>query len=211
MPDLGRQAPAVHLDAVHVHHRHLGVRVAHPHRGGEVRGEAVEPRVGEVVGRAGLGGRRAADRRAGRRARLHVLAQNPRRLVGHGVGEHLLALRPTQVLRLAVGEHDLLDGDRLVAVAAGGDRRVGIGHLQRRHAQGQAAQPLGGVAVEVRRDAHVVCGLAHRVGAHVEVELGEHGVVGLECGLDQVHVAAVAVGVGADLPRPPRRVEVQRV
>ena len=44
------------------------VRVADPHRARQVRREADEPRVGEVVGRARLAGRRAADLGGGTRA-----------------------------------------------------------------------------------------------------------------------------------------------
>src|SRR3954447_17066675 len=43
--------------------------VAHPNRGGELRGVAAEPRRREVVGRAGLARGRATDRRRGTGAR----------------------------------------------------------------------------------------------------------------------------------------------
>ena len=81
---------------------------------------------------------------------------------------------------MAVGEGDLADRDRLVADAAGGEGRVGVGHLQRRDAEPQTAERLGREAVELGLDPHVVGGLGDRLGAEVERELGVDGVVGGE-------------------------------
>ena len=94
------------------------------------------------------------------------------------VGELLAALRLAEVVDLAVGVDDLRDRRRLVAPAAVGDRREGVRHLQRRDAAREAADRLGGVGVEMRRDAHVVGRLADLLGPDVGAELREDGVVG---------------------------------
>src|SRR5690349_9591149 len=52
VPDLGRERPAGHRDAVHAAHLLERVGVADPDRGGEVRRVSVEPGVVEVVGGA---------------------------------------------------------------------------------------------------------------------------------------------------------------
>ena len=90
----------------------------------------------------------------------------------------------------------------LHAAAAGGDRRVGARHLQRRDAVRQAAEALGRVGVEVARDAHVVGRLAHLLGPDVEVELLVDGVVGAHERARRGSMrAGVAVVVGLDVDR----------
>src|SRR3954451_12433084 len=179
-------------------HRHARLRVAEPHGGRQVRREADEPRVGEVVGGAGLAGGRAADLRRVREAgaALDVLLEDLRRLGGDAVGERAVLARLAEVVDVAVGERDLPDRDRAVAPAAGGDRRVGVGHLERGDAARQAAKALGRVGVQAGLDAHVVRGPAHRVGADVGVELGVDRVVGLQGRLDEVDAPRVRVAVG---------------
>src|SRR4051794_916349 len=192
-------------------HRRARGRVAEPDRGGEVRREADEPRVGEVVRRAGLAGGRAADlRRVGEaRALLDVLLEDLRRLVRHAVGERAMAARAAEVVDMLVGECDLADRDRAMAPAARGDRRVRVGHLERRDPAREAPEALGGVGVQARLDAHVVGGVAHGLGPDVGVELGVDGVVRLQRRLHQVHAPVVRVAVGVDrvvgrAPQPAR-------
>src|SRR5215210_6482090 len=214
-PDLGGERAARHGGAVVLRlHLDLGVGVADPHGGGQARREADEPCVVELVGRAGLAGRRAADLRPGARALLDVLLEDPRRLGGHAVLEDLRALdavAPRQ-LRLAVGERDLGDRGRAVAVAAGGDRRVGVGHLERGDAERQAAERLRRIAVELRPDAHVVGRLLDLGGPEVERELHVDRVVRLERRALEADRAAVVVRVGLDVDRAPRRIgELQRL
>ena len=179
LPDLGRERASRDGDAVHAAHLPQRVRIADPDRRGQVRRVAVEPGVVEVVGRAGLTGGRAADLGARAGTGRHVLLEDLRDLVCLGVGEHALALGLTQILLFAVGEPDAQDRDRLVAHPARGEGRVRVGHLQGRHTSGQSAEPFGRIAVELRRDAHRLRGLGDALGAEVEVELREHGVVRL--------------------------------
>ena len=137
--------PPVTSDPVHVVHGHLGLGVAHPHRGGEVRRVAAEPGVVPVGGRAGLAGGRAVDVGLGAGAALDVLLQDAGHLVGHagrdGLGLSWVGL-PDHV---AVGVRDPQDDGRLDVLPAVGQGGVGRGHLQRRHAVLEAAQGDGRV------------------------------------------------------------------
>src|SRR3954470_22388745 len=194
-PQLGRDRAAG--DA---RHRLARLRVPEPDGGRQVRREADEPCVGEVVGRAGLAAGGTADlRRVGEAgARLDVLLEDLRPLVRHAVGERTVLARAAEVVDVAVGERDLADRDRPVAPAAGGDRRVRVRHLERRDAERQAAEALRRVGVQARLDAHVVGGLAHGPRADVGVELGVDAVVGLQRRLDEVDAPGVGVAVGVD-------------
>ena len=107
-----------------------------------MRRVAHEPRVREVVGGARLARGRAADVRGRAGARLDVLLEDLGDRVRRPVRYHALALRLAEVVRLAVGEHDLPDRLRLAADPAGGERRVGGRHLERRDAVGETAEPL---------------------------------------------------------------------
>jgi hypothetical protein len=111
----------------------------------------------------------------------------------------------------SVREDDALDCNRRVAIPAVRDRRVGVGHLEGGHADGQSAEALGGIPVELGLDAHVIGGLAHGVRPDVEIELRVDRVVRLQRRLDQIHVPAVAVRVGLDLPRSIPCLEVEGV
>ena len=62
-PDLRGEAPARDGDAMHVQHRDLATRVAHPDSGREARRVADEPRVRVLVRRAGLARGRPVERR----------------------------------------------------------------------------------------------------------------------------------------------------
>jgi hypothetical protein len=118
---------------------------------------------------------------------------------------------PLWPLDLAVGEDDAVDRDRLAVGAAGGQGRVGVGHLQRRDADPQAADPLRRDPVEFGRDPHRFRRLRHALGPDVEVELGEHGVVGADRRLLQVDRSLVALVGGRHLPvAPVGEVEIQR-
>ena len=91
--------------------------------------------------------------------------------------------RPRQLVALldaAVREDDLLDRGRAHAEAAVGDARVRRRHLERGDAVLEAAEGLGRVALERRRDAHHARGLLDLVRADVERELEVDGVVGLQ-------------------------------
>src|SRR5690606_37096615 len=75
-PDLGRVAAAGDPHAADAHLVVVGRR-AHPHGGGQVRGEAHEPAVAAVLGGAGLaGGVVPGDAGPGARAALHVLLEH---------------------------------------------------------------------------------------------------------------------------------------
>ena len=126
-PDLRREAAAGDGDPVHVLHRDLALRVADPDRRLELRHVAAEPRVGVVVGRAGLAGRGTAEVGAHAGAAEHVLLEDLRHRVGDPVRDHALPLwlAPAGVgVDLAVGEHDLPDRHRLRVDPAGCDRRA---------------------------------------------------------------------------------------
>ena len=126
------------------------------------------------------------------------------RLVGLAVGEDLGALDApaARQLGLAVRELDLGDRGRPVAVAAGGDRPVRGGHLERRDALLEAAERLGRVALHVLAlDAHVDRRVGDVLGPEVERELDEDRVVRPQRGLEEVHVAAARAAVGLDLER----------
>ena len=82
-PPAGARAPSVRRSR----------RVADPDRGRQRRRVADEPGVGEVVDRAGLAGRGAADLRLGAGAALDVLLQDLGRLGGDAVLEGPVAAR----------------------------------------------------------------------------------------------------------------------
>ena len=63
----------------------------------------------------------------------------------------------------------------------------------------------------MRRDAHVVGGLAHVARADIEVELLVDGVVGQQRRLHQVHAPAVGAVVGLHLDRAEAGVQVERL
>ena len=161
---------------------------------------------------------RAARRRGGAGAALDVGLEDLRRLVGDAVLEAPLGLGAQLLRELLALEHRAVrgahrgDGDRLVPDAAGRDRRVGVGHLERGDAALQAAERLGRVAVELGGDAHLLGRLLDVLRAEVERELHVHGVVGLQRRLAQVDRAGVRAVVGLGLDVPVGRVlEVERL
>src|SRR5829696_2759479 len=180
VPDLRRERGAGHVGAV-VEPEHLRavIGIADPYRGRQPRREAHEPRVGELVRGARLARHGAVDVRRGAGAAGHVLLEDLGRLGGDAVleGPGPLDLPARGQLLAAVGEGHARDRRRPVAIAAGGDRRVGVGHLERRDAVGEAAERLRRVAVELGADAEVPGGLLDLVGADVERELDVDRVV----------------------------------
>jgi hypothetical protein len=136
---------------------------------------------------------------------LDVLLEDLRHHRGDTVRDHALSLRPRPArarIDGAVGENDLADRGRLRAHAAGGDRRVAGGHVERRdrdraetHGRdvraanvegGLHAQPLGH-GRDLRR-------------RHVEGQLGVDGVVRAESRTLDRAPAVVRRVVGLDTP-----------
>src|SRR6185295_13581259 len=116
--------------------RFARLRVADPDRGRVERRVADEPGVGEVLRGAGLA-------RLGRAAHVGVAGAGPlgdhaleqaRDFVGLALAEHPVAGVGIGFLDLAVGELDAADRGWLVVDAAAGQRRVAVGHFERRDA-----------------------------------------------------------------------------
>ena len=213
MPDFGREGAAEDGDPVHAGHRDLvRFRVADPDRGRQVGLVAGEPGVGVFVGGAGLARLAgAAGVGGGAGAFGDVVVQQPGHLVGDRFGQHPLGVGRFRAVDVAVGEDHLANRDRVVVDAAGGERRVGVGQLQRRDPQPQAADPLGRDPIEPGRDPHRLRRLGDGLGPDVEVELGEDGVVGGHRRLLEVDRPLVALVGGVDFPvAPVGEVEVER-
>ncbi len=213
VPDFGREGAAEDGDPVDAGHRDVvRFRVADPDRGCQVGLVAGEPGVGVFVGGPGLAGLAGAAGVGGGAGPFgDVVVEQFRHLVGDGFGQHPLRVRRLRPVDLAAGKGHLLDRDRIVVDATGGEGRVGIGQLQRGDAEAQAADPLGRDPVQRRRDPHRLRRLGNALGTDVEVELGEDGVVGGDGRLLQVDRALVALVGGVDGPAAPlRQVEVER-
>ncbi len=213
MPDLGREGAAEDGDAVDAGHLdRVGLRVADPDHARQVGLVAGEPGVGLAVGCPGLAGlARAAGVGGGAGAFGDVVVQQPRHLVGDGFGDDPPRRGAVGPLYPAAGEDDAADRHRVVANAAGGEGRVGAGHLKRRDADPEAADPLRRDPVERTDDPQRLRRRGHVPGADVEVELGEDGVVGGDRRLLQVDPAQIAFVCGVDFPVAPfGQVEVER-
>src|SRR3712207_5345840 len=145
-PEVHGQGLAVRLfEAVDPDHGAPTLRVADPYGCTQARRVADVPGVGEVVGGAGLAGGGSPDLLVeivehARRPVLHHAAENLVKGGGLVPGHHALPSEPVvvEVLALAVA-HPLyaLDGIRVAADAAGGEGRVGGGHLQGTDADAQ--------------------------------------------------------------------------
>ena len=187
-PDLRRVRAAVDVAPAEVHavHRDLRrAREADPHRGRQYLG--VKP-----TNQASMFLSVVPVLPPGRAADLSACVPVPPgdvgledlgRLVGHAVLERLgavdaPALRQLDLLAVAL---DLLDHARAVAVAAVGDRRVGVGHLQRRDAvrRGRRATRRS-TPMQLGLDAHHPRRLLDLVRAEVGRELRVDRVVGGE-------------------------------
>ena len=160
------------------------VLVAAPHGAGVLRGDAAEPQVGPVLGRARLArdGLVELDQvhhavggtLAGVDDALHDLLGGLR----HAGVEDLLGVVLVLVDHVAVAVLDARDRDRVAVDAAAGDGAVGLGHLDGRHAGGaQRQRRVGG---QVHADAHGVGGVGDLVGADRDGDLrkacvGRHG------------------------------------
>ena len=133
MPDHGREAPAHDVvDTVDVGHGDVGVGVAHPHRRRQGRGEATEPGVLEVLRRAGLPGRGAADVGPPPRPLGDHAGEDVAVVVGHRLVDDPLPPGPVVVfdggaLRIADANHRRGWHPHPLV----GEDAVGGGHLER--------------------------------------------------------------------------------
>ncbi len=118
------------------------LRIAHPDRGLERGRVAAEPCVGVVVGRPRLAGVGASrDVRADARPVEHVLLEHVRDRRRDPVRDDPRPLRLSPAAAdLAAGEDDPPDRDRLGVHAAGRQRRVDGGHVERGHRAGAESE-----------------------------------------------------------------------
>ena len=120
---------------------------------------------------------------------------------------------PSEIARVAVpasgmsvlpfGNTTLRDRGRGMVDAAVGERRVGVGLLERRDPDPKAADPLRRDAVERRGDPELLGHLLDVVRADVQVELREDDVHGVDGRLADVHRPALAVPGVVDGPGRP--------
>ena len=189
--------------SLHSVHGYLGLGVAHPDGCRQLRVEAAEPSIDRAAGGAGLAGGdpRVVAPYPRTRAGVRVLLEDLVDHIRHACGEHAVAL-DLRLLDAVVGEDDFLDRLRPVMDAAAGERRVGVGHLER--VDLHASQHDRGNGVERTRDAHAMRHVDDLGGAQVEGELCVHGVVGSEGRLHQVDAPGVGVAERGDIPVPAR-------
>ena len=134
--------------------------VTRPDRNRQLRGGADEPEVLEVVGGSSLAGNGLVNREGVlegvRRAvgGVEHLGEGLGCHLGHAWVEHLRGVVLVLVDGVAVAVGDLGDGHRIAVIAAAGEHRIGLGHLERRGAVG--AQDRGAVRLELGGDAHVL-------------------------------------------------------
>ena len=184
-------------------HADVGVGVAAPDDGGELRGEAAEPEVLGVVGGAGLAGdglvarEVAGDVVAGVAAGDDALEDVDGGL-GHGALERLLIGVLVLVDHLAGARLDLGDGHCVVVHAVGWQGGVGLAHLQRR--DGHGAQGDGQVGLQGGVQAHGVGGVDDGVGADGLGHLSVGGVGRDGRGGGEATGAVVVLAVVADRP-----------
>ena len=192
-------ATAMPCTLVHLDRR---IRIADPDGGREVRRVADEPGVAEVLRRAGLARRGAAEVGARARAGEHVALEDPRHLVGDPVREDALALRLAPAGLVVVGavrEDDLADRHRPRIDAAGGEGRVRRGHLE--HRDRVRAETDRGDRLELRPDSHAVRDLGDVLRAEVERQARVDRVVGGERRARDRDAARVAVRSRSRRPR----------
>ena len=149
-------------------HRLELVGVADPDRDGPALGEADEPRVAAVLGRAGLarGELARAERGAAAGALRDDRGHDPDGLVGDAALEDRACAASCSLERLAARALDLCDarpGRRRSAPSVPPTRRpplderlVGVGHVQRRDALLEAAERHRVVRRDRRADAHAL-------------------------------------------------------
>ena len=179
-------------------------RMADPDGRREPRRVADEPGVGLALGGSGLAGGRAAEVGvSGTRALGDDALQDVGDLVRDAVRDRAGRCARVRDVRLAVREDDPPDRGRGMVDAAVGERRVGVGLLERCDSDPKAADSLGGDAVERRGDPELLGHLFDVLRADVQVELGKDDVDGVDGRLADVHRPALAVAGVVDGPRRP--------
>src|ERR671916_710335 len=217
-PDVHGQGLAVYDGlSVDIEHWRPGLRVADPDGGREPGRVADVPGVGELLARAGLAGGGASYLavevvvEAGR-ATQDDLPQDLRGGGGLVAGEDAVPFDLVVVDGLALaesGEIYPLDSVGLPVDAAGGEGRVGGGHLKRAHARPQTPDGSRGVGVYRGGDAHGRGDLGHVLQPQVHGELYKDRVVRLGHGPVERYPAPLYAVVVADLDPLPLVVEVQ--
>src|SRR5215210_1574137 len=217
-PDVHGQCFAVYdVLPVNVEHGRPGLRVADPDGGREPRRVADVPGVGELIARAGLAGGGTPY------LAVEVVVETgrapqddpPQNLRGGGglvAREDATTFNLVVVDGLALAEAGTLYplyGVGLPVDAAGGEGRVGGGHLERAHARPQAPDCCRGVGVYRGDDAHGRGDLRHVLQPQVHGELYKDRVVRLGHGLVERYSAPLYAVVVADLDPLPPVVEVQ--
>ena len=187
-PDGLREVLRGALDAL-VDDRLAVVHAAAPHDGGALRGEAAEPQVGALVGRAGLArdglvGVEVARDDPGGAQRGDVALEYLDHVGGDGGVQGLLGVILVLVDHVAVAVLDAGDGHGVAVHAARGDRGVGLAHLERGHHGG----------AERRGEAGLDRGVDAEGRRHLDDRLHADGV-------GDLHVA----GVGGDHRRAGER------
>ena len=193
---------------MHVQHRDLAARIAHPDSGCEAGRVADEPRVRVLVRRAGLARGGPVERRPRPGAEADVVLED----AGHDrcdtVGNDTRPVTfpgPARV-ELSARQQDLPDRGRLGVDAARGEGCIGGGHVERRDRDRAEAHRGHVLATHGERRPHAQPA-GHRGDsgrAHVERQLRVHGVVGAERRLRDRGPARVARVVR--LHAPPRLV-----
>jgi hypothetical protein len=195
----GHGAPGYVGEPRHVVQGELPLPVPHPHAGRELGDVAAEPGVHVVLGRARLAGGGTADVRVGPGAGLDDPLEGKGDEVRGGRIEGPPAVGAVAAQDLPVGGLHPLDGERRVVGAAGGERGVGGGHLERGHGLG----PQGDRAHRPERgdDPHPVGHLDHPLGPHRGDQLSVDRVHGVGRGVEEGHGPVGGVPVVGDLPR----------